>query len=103
MGLIPSRSPNTTSPKKEQGRSKNDTTAPPTVCFPVLSYMDGPRHKASLSGGRKASASCASTRSSASLLFTVQPSRDSAALHTAGSSWSKSIPRWSSASPTPCV
>lgn len=38
---MPSRRPNTTREEKEQGRSRKETTAPPTVCFPGLPYMEG--------------------------------------------------------------
>ena len=41
VGLPPRRQPNTTRPEKEQGRSRNDTAAPPTVCRSGAPYMEG--------------------------------------------------------------
>ena len=55
VGVAPARSPNTTRPMNEHGRSKNDTAAPPTVCLSGLPYIDGCRHAARLFAGSSGS------------------------------------------------
>ena len=103
VGLAPSRAPNTTRPLKEQGRSRNDTAAPPTVCLSGLPYIDGSFHKERFRSGSSGSIHAASVWSSATLPATVCPSSCGMTCSSKASSSSNPTPRKSSASPMPRV
>ena len=75
MGLPSCLRPKTTSEAKAQGRSKKETTAPPTVCRSGAPYMEGVSQSGRFSAGRRGATRAASVRSSASLLLTVWLSR----------------------------